>query len=110
MDPQVLYEKLKASQEKKGYFMNADLKRTMELIEGLIVNINRYGYMSCPCRLASGEREDDKDIICPCDYRDPDVDEFGACYCALFVSPEKKDDDVSHIKVPERRPADLMPF
>ncbi|MEM3551946.1 MAG: ferredoxin-thioredoxin reductase catalytic domain-containing protein [Candidatus Bathyarchaeia archaeon] len=40
---------------------------------------------SCPCRLASGILELDRDIICPCDYRDLDVAEFGACYRGLYV-------------------------
>lgn len=110
MDSRKLYESLKKSQEKKGFFFNCDTKRTMELIEGLAVNAGRYGYISCPCRLASGERDEDKDIICPCDYRDADVEEFGTCYCALFVSGEYKEKDVSRIKVPERRPPELMPF
>lgn len=74
------YQRLKAIQEPKGYFFNADLKVTFELLEGLLANKERYGYMCCPCRLASGDRELDKDIICPCAYRDADVAEYGACY------------------------------
>ena len=74
------YQRLKAIQEPKGYFFNADLTVTYELLEGLLANKERYGYMCCPCRLASGDRQADKDIICPCVYRDPDVAEYVACY------------------------------
>ena len=42
--------------------------------------------MCCPCRLAAGDREWDRDIICPCVYREPDVAEYGSCYCNLYVS------------------------
>ena len=59
--------------------------------------------MACPCRLADGKQEQDKDIICPCDYRQPDVDEFGTCYCGLYVSEGLKDEFVDDIYVPERR-------
>jgi len=59
--------------------------------------------MSCPCRLAEGVREKDLDIICPCDYRDPDLDEYGACYCALYVSEEIARGEKSPQPVPERR-------
>ena len=52
----------------------------MELLDALLINKERYGYMACPCRLAAEDREKDRDIICPCVYREPDVAEFGSCY------------------------------
>ena len=73
-------------------------------LEGLIVNEERYSYPSCPCRLASGKFEYDRDIICPCDYRDPDVAEFGACYCRLYVSKDVFEGKQALPTVPERRP------
>ncbi len=72
----------------------------------LLINQGRYGYRACPCRLASGEKEEDLDIICPCDYRDEDVDEFGACYCALYVSKEIKEGLKQAEPIPERRSPD----
>jgi ferredoxin-thioredoxin reductase catalytic subunit len=78
-------------------------------MESLIINRDRYGYMACPCRLASGNRDLDKDILCPCVYREPDVAEFGACYCGLYVSKEWNEDAIPHETVPERRdPEKLM--
>jgi ferredoxin-thioredoxin reductase catalytic chain len=50
------------------------------LVKGLLVNEKRYGYQACPCRLAAGRREEDQDIVCPCDYRDADVVESDSCY------------------------------
>jgi ferredoxin-thioredoxin reductase catalytic chain len=99
-----LYEMLKKIQEPKGYYFNRDKQRVFELLEALLVNKNRYGYMSCPCRLASGERERDRDIICPCVYRAPDVDEYGSCYCNLYVSEDWNEGSIPHAYVPERRP------
>ena len=75
-----LYETLKEIQEPKGFPFNRDRNQVMELIEGLLINRERYGYMACPCHLASGNREWDRDIICPCVYREQDVREFGSCY------------------------------
>jgi ferredoxin-thioredoxin reductase catalytic chain len=75
-----LYEKLKVEAEAGGYHLNPDEVSALELVEGLAANLDRYGYMSCPCRLADGERSADLDIICPCDYRDADLSEFGSCY------------------------------
>jgi len=110
MDINQLYEMLKKSQEAKGYFFNRDKERVFDLLSGLIKNKDRYGYMSCPCRLASGNYEKDKDILCPCVYREPDVKEFGSCYCNLYVSNDWNEGNISHLYVPERRPAEKMPF
>ncbi|MFW6052655.1 MAG: ferredoxin-thioredoxin reductase catalytic domain-containing protein [Desulfosalsimonas sp.] len=108
MNAQELYEKLKRVQEPKGYYFNKDKEYVFELLNALLVNKDRYGYMTCPCRLASGDREKDKDIICPCDYRKPDVEEYGSCYCGLYVSKDWNEDKISHEPVPERRPPEKM--
>ena len=72
MTPEELYEKLRPLQEAKGYFFNKDKAFVLDLMESLLINRDRYGYMACPCRLASGNRDLDKDIFCPCVYRDPE--------------------------------------
>lgn len=87
-----------------GYHLNPDSDFLKDLLEGLKKNEERYSYPSCPCRLASGKFEFDRDIICPCDYRDPDVAEFGACYCALYVRKDIFEGEASVQPVPERRP------
>ena len=107
-EAQKLYEMLKKVQEPKGYYFSQNKERVLELLEALLVNKERYGYMSCPCRLASGERDKDKDIICPCIYRETDVKEYGSCYCNLYVSKEWNDGIITRSYVPERRPPDKM--
>lgn len=102
-DLEELYEALRKVQEPKGYFFNRDKTRVMELLEALRTNKERYGYMSCPCRLAAGDREADQDIICPCVYREADVREYGSCYCNLYVSREWNEEKIPHAYVPERR-------
>lgn len=88
----------------RGYYLNPDEDFLKDLLEGLRRNEERYGYPSCPCRLASGNFDFDKDIICPCDYRDPDVEEFGTCYCGLYVKKEMFEGKVPIVSIPERRP------
>jgi len=87
-----------------GYYLNPDPEFLKNLLEGLQKNEERYGYPSCPCRLASGKFEFDRDIICPCDYRDPDVEEYGYCYCALYVRKDVFEEKTSIAPIPERRP------
>lgn len=107
-DVEKLYETLKKIQEPKGYYFNTDWKLVSDLLASLIINKERYGYMACPCRLASGDRQADEDIICPCVYRTPDVQEFGSCYCSLYVS--QKWNEGTRAYVPERRPASRLPL
>ena len=99
-----LRQRLDKEAKASGYNLNPDSDMTSAICAGLAKNGSRYGYMSCPCRLASGKREEDKDIICPCDYRDADLAEYGACYCALYVSDEIISGPKKAGPVPERRP------
>lgn len=98
-----LYTRLDREAERAGYHLNPDVEFTTDLIYGLLVNEKRYGYLACPCRLASGNKEEDLDIICPCDYRDSDLNDYGACYCALYVSESIKKREQEIEPVPERR-------
>ena len=110
MDAKTLYENLKKLQEPKGYFFNEDMEMTMPLLESLVINKERFGYMACPCRLANGDFKADKDIICPCTYREEDVKEYGACFCALYVSKEYNEGTMEKEVVPERRPPEKILF
>ncbi|MFX1565207.1 MAG: ferredoxin-thioredoxin reductase catalytic domain-containing protein [Promethearchaeota archaeon] len=87
-----------------GMYLCPDPDFLQNLLEGLKDNEERYGYGSCPCRLASGNFEWDRDIICPCDYRDPDVEEYGQCFCALYVSKDVHEGTKPMESIPERRP------
>jgi ferredoxin-thioredoxin reductase catalytic chain len=98
-----LVERLQRDAQAGGYHLNSDPAFTRALARGLLVNQSRYGYPACPCRLAAGNKEEDLDIICPCDYRDADVAEFGACYCALYVSAEIAAGRDVAAPIPERR-------
>jgi ferredoxin-thioredoxin reductase catalytic subunit len=99
-----LYERLDREAEAAGYHLNPDREFTRDLVRGLLVNEARYGYRACPCRLASGDKQSDLDIICPCDYRDPDLVDWGACYCALYVSEAVLAGEQEVHSIPERRP------
>lgn len=99
-----LYARLDREAKHGGYNLNPDSEFTKGLIRGLIINERRYGYRACPCRLAADDRETDLDIICPCYYRDPDLMEYGACYCALYVSGEVCRGEAELQPIPERRP------
>jgi ferredoxin-thioredoxin reductase catalytic subunit len=91
-----------------GYILNPDEEFLKNLLEGLKENEERYGYPSCPCRRATGVFQLDRDIICPCDYRDPDCEEYGYCYCALYVRRDVIEKGLPINPIPERRPPEKI--
>ena len=104
MTAEELFAILSRFAESQGIRLNKDQGFVMDILRGLLTNEQRYGYRACPCRLAEGAKEHDADIICPCVYRDPDIQEYGSCYCELYVSVEWNEGRMEHRQVPERRP------
>ncbi|NLV26669.1 MAG: ferredoxin:glutaredoxin reductase [Methanomicrobiales archaeon] len=99
------FKELNQDAKKNGYYLNPDESFTMGLVEGLLKNAERYGYESCPCRLSFGEKKHDLDIICPCDYRDDDISEYGACFCGLYLSKTNVEKKITAPVIPDRRPS-----
>lgn len=107
-DKEEMLEYVKNDAEENEYYLCPEDDLLENLIEGLVENFERYGYPSCPCRAASGKKRYDVDIICPCEYRDADVNEHGMCYCGLFVSEDVKEDPSKLGPIPERRPQEII--
>lgn len=89
---------------KQDWRLPADRGFLEALEEGLAKNHTRYGYFLCPCREGTGDREKDRDIICPCEYCVPDQREYGHCYCGLYLTPEFAAGGNQPQSIPERRP------
>ncbi len=104
MSVESYHETLKKFAPKQGLILNPDWEIVKPLLQGLLINGERYGLRTCPCRLAAGNPEKDRDIVCPCVYAKPDIAEFGACYCWLYTSQEWIEGKVAHVQIPERRP------
>lgn len=81
-----LLEWIKNTADAFGCKVNPDKAILQNILDGLIKNERRYGYRSCPCRLASGDYLKDSDIICPCAYMSWDLEVYGRCYCSLYVN------------------------
>jgi ferredoxin-thioredoxin reductase catalytic subunit len=94
--------------KKYGQFICPDDPLLKVLLDGLAKNEERYGYPCCPCRTASGIKDYDEDIICPCEYKDADVDQYGTCYCGLYVSKEVHEDPKKLQSIPERRSVEVI--
>ncbi len=99
-------KRLNDEAEASGYHLNPDMEMTESIVEGLLTNERNFGYMVCPCRFGIGDATADRDIVCPCDYRDEDLDEFDVCYCGLYVSQRVINGEVQAESIPERRPVE----
>lgn len=85
----------------RGWVLNADDSFTGSVVAGLAAQAKRLGKPYCPCRDVDGAPAE-ADLICPCAYAQADIDEFGQCFCGLYLAPAKNPRSVSSI--PERRP------
>jgi ferredoxin-thioredoxin reductase catalytic subunit len=99
---------LKKNAQKKGYYFNKNSFFVDGLLKSLFVNLERYGYASCPCRLSTGNYDLDSDLICPCKYMEEDVRKYGSCFCALYVSKDVYDGKKQVTSIPESRPKDKL--
>lgn len=89
--------------------LNPDEKYLRLIVEGLLMNKKKFSYASCPCRMADGVLELDKDIICPCTYRDPDLLDYGRCLCGLYVNDDYISGRKGHEPFPDRRKIEKIP-
>ena len=105
---QDVYEFVRRVAAHQGWELNQDPQFLDDLVSGLRQNYARYGYFLCPCRDGSGERQKDRDIICPCEYNVPDQQEYGHCFCALFLSRAFATSGQEPQPIPERRPESLF--
>ncbi|MBI9103319.1 MAG: ferredoxin:thioredoxin reductase [Spirochaetales bacterium] len=95
--------------EKKGWHLTPDTEHLGYMAEGFMINTERYGYLQCPCRDSWGERKKDKDILCPCDYAPADIEEFGQCFCGLYLDEEVFEKGGATGSIPERRDEERFP-
>lgn len=102
-----ILEQTRADAERNGFFVCPDAALLDDLVAGLATNQERYGYPCCPCRIASGVKSYDADIVCPCEYRDADCHEFGMCFCGLYVSQKVRESPSLLRPIPERRPIEI---
>jgi ferredoxin-thioredoxin reductase catalytic chain len=67
-----------------GIRLNPDGKIVDAIVAGIIRNEKKHGARYCPCRLVSGEKEEDRKNICPCVYHKDEIAKDGHCHCRLF--------------------------
>ena len=74
--------------EKNGWVLNPDEQERTTVLHGLASNREQFGKQYCPCRLRSGDLENDKKIICPCIYHRDEIAKDSHCHCRLFFKED----------------------
>ncbi|MDD5649863.1 MAG: ferredoxin-thioredoxin reductase catalytic domain-containing protein [Candidatus Nanoarchaeia archaeon] len=68
----------------KGFHLNPNEKELDLILKGLENNRKKHGFPYCPCRIITGNKEKDREIICPCVYHRGEIEINGNCLCKLF--------------------------
>lgn len=66
------------------YALNPDQQILDLVIEGLARNKAVHGKRYCPCRMLTGNLEEDKAKICPCKWHKDEIEADGMCHCQLY--------------------------
>lgn len=71
----------------KPFRFNPDAGMVDSIIAGIADRKRQHGREYCPCRRVTGNKEEDRKIICPCVYHLGELEADGHCHCNLFVKP-----------------------
>ena len=82
---EALIKKYEEHAQAEGFLLNPDRKRVENIVRALLKKEATLGAKYCPCRVTTGDVEEDKKIICPCIYHKDEVKDMGHCLCWLFV-------------------------
>jgi len=84
-----IHDMMKTYAEKNYIELNPHKPTLIRELDGLIRNLNKYGYLYCPCRLKElvGDLFIDKRNSCPCVYHKKELKIYGFCKCELFINP-----------------------
>ena len=72
--------------EGEVFRLSPDREFIEQLARGELENMKNHGLKYCPCRITTGDYEEDLGLICPCNFFiQPVYKETGECWCGLFV-------------------------
>lgn len=88
MEEAELLRRLENEVKHKDYGFNPDKKIVAGLVRAMVKKKEKTGEYYCPCRVVTGDPEEDARIICPCYYHEFEIERDGHCHCMLFVKPK----------------------
>jgi len=85
MEKEKLMKKLEQHADEKGIKLNPNKAIVENIADSLLTREKELGEQYCPCRRPTGDKEEDKKIICPCVYHLDEIKKDGQCLCLLYV-------------------------
>ncbi|MFC1789770.1 ferredoxin-thioredoxin reductase catalytic domain-containing protein [Patescibacteria group bacterium] len=85
MTEKELIKKYEKHCEENGYKLNPNDRIVQGIVKGLLYKEQKLGERYCPCRRVTGNKEEDKKLICPCFWHKKEIEKDGHCFCRLFV-------------------------
>ena len=76
--------------KENGFKLNPNKNIVKAMAKGLLANEKKHGERYCPCRRVTGNKEEDKPKICPCQWHKEEIEKQGHCICKLFFSNDSK--------------------
>lgn len=70
--------------EQKNYALNPSWMMTTNLKIWVSEMEATFGQRFCPCFEPSSDAKLNKKMMCPCEYVEDEIKEYGTCHCALF--------------------------
>ena len=77
-------ERMRAYADSQGFVLNPNIEKLNLVLKGLHKNAVKHGAEYCPCRMRTGDPENDKSIVCPCVFHKDEIAKQGFCHCQLF--------------------------
>lgn len=84
LEENLIIEEYERYAKENGLILNPNREAVERIIRGLLQNEKKCGARYCPCRRVTGDPEEDKKKICPCDFMQTEIEEQGHCLCGLF--------------------------
>ena len=79
--------------EQKNYSLNPSWMMTTNLKSNLCEMEATFDKRYCPCFEPSGDKALDKKMMCPCEFIEDEISEYGTCHCALFGPADLSKED-----------------
>jgi len=84
------WQKFVDAQANGEFILNPQKDRVLRLAKGVLENEKNHGLKYCPCRLTTGDKIQDLELVCPCNFKIQKTwKEIGECWCSLFVKVKK---------------------
>ncbi|MBD3370036.1 hypothetical protein GF402_06715 [Candidatus Fermentibacteria bacterium] len=78
--------------EAHGLIFNPDGERVEKVVGLMTDNMRNHGLYFCPCKRENDPPKVNVDPVCPCIELSEEIAKDGHCFCRLFYTPQRADE------------------